>query len=172
MTEERVLEKFTLKTVKTGGQSRKRKSNSNSLNDAWTRAGRHAARCCWIGLISRTLTSTETGGRRFQLFCRTREFNETVTIRRSSSEKQEKRRSQLIDPCTYSISDSRVSRFSPSEPSSSVNPVCTKHPRQSPLCIRTMPQQCGHSSSSCWVEPRESLIPLKSIFHNPAAANR
>ena len=60
-----------------------------------------------------------------------------------------------------------MSRFSRSEPSSSASPVCTKHPRQRPLCIRTTPQQCGHSSCSCGVAVRESVKPVRSIFHCP-----
>jgi hypothetical protein len=76
----------------------------------------------------------------------------------------------MLDPRPYSISDKRVSRFSGSEPSPCDSPVCTKHPRQSPLCIRTTPQQCGHSSSSCGVAERESLKLLRSIFHHPSSA--
>jgi hypothetical protein len=63
-----------------------------------------------------------------------------------------------------------VSRFSCSEPSPSDSPVCTKHPRQSPLCMRTTPQQCGHSSFSCEVAARESVKLLRSIFHHPSSA--
>jgi hypothetical protein len=63
-----------------------------------------------------------------------------------------------------------VSRFSGSEPSPSDSPVCTKHPRQSPLCMRTTPQQCGHSSSSCGVTERESVRLLRSIFYHPSWA--
>src|SRR6266540_4228050 len=68
----------------------------------------------------------------------------------------------------HSISERRESRFSPSGRSSSASPVCTKHPRQSPLCTRTTPQQCGHSSGSCWCIPSESVMLLKSIFHHPS----
>src|ERR671930_2310971 len=70
----------------------------------------------------------------------------------------------MLDLPTHSISERRVSRFSPSEPSSSANPVCTKHPRQSPLCMRTTPQQCGHSSYSCWCVAKESVRPEKSML--------
>jgi hypothetical protein len=73
-----------------------------------------------------------------------------------------------IDPYTHSISERRMSRFSPSGRSSSASPVCTKHPRQSPLCTRTTPQQCGHSSGSCWCIPSESVMLFKSIFHHPS----
>jgi hypothetical protein len=68
----------------------------------------------------------------------------------------------------HSISERRESRFSPSGRSSSASPVCTKHPRQSPSCTRTTPQQCGHSSGSCWCIPSESVMLLKSIFHHPS----
>jgi len=50
VTQERILEKFTLKNVKTGGHRRRRKSNSGQQNDAWTRAGRHAGSGCWTGV--------------------------------------------------------------------------------------------------------------------------
>ena len=62
-----------------------------------------------------------------------------------------------------------MSKFSGSEPSPADSPVCTKHPRQSPLCIRTTPQQCGHSACSCWGIPSESVMLLKSIVHHPPA---
>ena len=74
----------------------------------------------------------------------------------------------MLDPRPYSISDSRVSRFSPSEPWPSLSPVCTKHPRQSPSCLRTTLQQCGHSSGSCEVGVSESVRSLRSIFHCPS----
>ena len=51
----------------------------------------------------------------------------------SSPKYKENCRLQAVDPCTYSMSERRVSRFSLSEPCSSAKPVCTKHPRQSPL---------------------------------------
>jgi hypothetical protein len=63
-----------------------------------------------------------------------------------------------------------VSKFSGSEPSPADSPVCTKHPRQSPLCVRTTPQQCGHSSWSCEVAERESVKLLRSIFYHPSSA--
>lgn len=75
----------------------------------------------------------------------------------------------MIGPHIYSISERRVSRFSLSDPSSSVSPACTKHPRQSPLwCTRTTLQQCGHSSCSCEVAERESVRLVKSIFYCPS----
>lgn len=61
-----------------------------------------------------------------------------------------------------------MSRLSGSEPSPSDSPVCTKQPRQSPLCMRTTPQQCGHSSSSWGVTERESVRLLRSIFYHPS----
>ena len=73
---------------------------------------------------------------------------------------------RMIDPHTHSISERRESRLSLSEPAPSAKPVCTKHPRQSPLCTRTTLQQCGHSSSSCGVVEWESVIPVKSIFRS------
>ncbi len=76
----------------------------------------------------------------------------------------------MLDLRPYSISERRVSKFSGSEPSPSDSPVCTKHPRQSPLCIRTTPQQCGHSSCSCGVAERESVRLLRSIFYHPSSA--
>src|SRR5204863_3752022 len=83
-------------------------------------------------------------------------------------EMRKQRRPQVLDWRPYSISERRVSKFSCSEPSPSDSPVCTKHPRQSPLCIRTTPQQCGHSSCSCGVAEWESLKLVKSIFHCPS----
>jgi hypothetical protein len=62
VTEERALEKLTLKNVKTGGQSRKRKLESGQLIGVWEQAGQHAGSGSWSDLISRTLTSTETAG--------------------------------------------------------------------------------------------------------------
>jgi len=88
VTEERALEKLTLKNVKTGGQSRKWKPKPSARNDVRPQAGRHTERGCWIDLVPRTPISTETGSRRFRLFCKTGQFNGTVTIERSSSQIQ------------------------------------------------------------------------------------
>src|SRR4030095_369094 len=107
--------------------------------------------------------------RRFRLFCKTGQFNGTVTIGRSSSQIREGDESQWLDARTYSISERRLSRFSLSAHSSSVSPACTKQPRQSPLwCTRTTPQQCGHSSCSCGVAERESVRLVKSLFLLPS----
>jgi hypothetical protein len=45
---------------------------------------------CWIGLISRTLSSTETRGRRFRLFCRTGELTGPSQSEDLTPKKQER----------------------------------------------------------------------------------
>ena len=169
MTEARFLEKLTLKNVKMGGQSRKRKSKSRQLNDVCSQARRHTGRARWICLFSRTLTSTELGGEGSEYFAGPGNLTALSQSEGSCLEIHEKVMIADDRSDTHSISERRESRFSPSAPSSSVNPACTKQPRQSLLwCTRTTPQQCGHSSCSCGVAVRESVRLVKSIFHCPS----
>jgi hypothetical protein len=165
VTEERGLEKLTLKNVKTGGQSRKSKSKSGRSNDVWPQAGRHAGRSRWICLISRTLTSTELGGQGSNYFAGRGNLT-ALSQSKDQASKWGRSDDRSGSMRTYSISERRVSRFSHSEPSSSLSPACTKHPRQSPLwCTRTTLQQCGHSSCSWGIADIGLARLVKSIFY-------
>jgi len=164
VTEERALEKVTLKNLNTGGkQGMKTEIGSVERCLVADAAACRERLLDWCN--SPHVYFYGNWRAKVPIILQDKGFNEVVTIRRSTSETRQKPRSQLTGSHTYSISERRVSRLSLSDPSSSVSPACTKHPRQSPLwCTRTTLQQCGHSSSSCGVAERESVMLVKSIF--------